>query len=210
MGSERREHVRYAVSLRVRVRVSGSEQFTTFKTMDVSRGGLFLCTRTPPERGTRVSVELADAAGHSMLVPGRVVRTIRPDEAGPRGPGVGVQLGPLSDIEQEMLGALIEQAGGVAAEGSNRIAAADPASVLESVRAALDQLQQQPLYEFLGVPADSAPEDVRRAYLMQSKRWHPSNFSDESREVLEVATSICRQLRRAYEQSPARRALSES
>jgi len=190
----------------VRVRVTGREKFSSLEAKDISRGGMFLAMANPLPAGTRVSIELTHSGGYTMMVPGEVVRSIAPGHIGPEGSGVGVRIGPLSEAEQVILDVFVEETG-TAPAAAQPIEPAPTADVIEppqSMPEAIEQcrvrLAEGPIHHFFGLGENAAPAAKRLAYQARVKQWHPSNFLDESRDVLEAATGLCRNIRSAYEE----------
>ena len=85
-----RSHTRYLAQTRVRVDAPGL--IKTVLTSDVSGGGLFAMTPTPPKAGAPVSLSL-HVEGTAVPLLGKVVRVVEPDVATDLNPaGAGVEL----------------------------------------------------------------------------------------------------------------------
>ncbi len=202
--SPEREHARYTIVSRVRVRMESWDEFEELYTNNVSSGGMFIRMDKPTPVGTRVSVELSDAGGRTMVLPAEVAHTDSVD--GDPNRGVGLRFLSLSDAEREIVDALVEEARSVRAAGSMRDAALSDGvpDMLSRLEAELARVNDAEPHDALGV----AP-DVERGTLDEARReliahWHPSNFARESREVLDAATELCRALNRAWTSARAK------
>jgi hypothetical protein len=93
------------VPITVPVTVMGPHGGIPGTVQDLSTGGLFLATATPPAIGTRLSVELA--IGHRTLAfSGRVIHLCR--RLSPRGEvGLGLSFGPLREEDARALGEFV-------------------------------------------------------------------------------------------------------
>lgn len=188
----------------MRVQLEAWDEFAELFTRDVSEGGVFVQTNESIDVGARLSVEVSDSKGRAMVLAGEVVHRVSPSvQNGMRG-GVGVRFLELSEAEREIITALIDEAREFAAEGSaGRGQPAVPAHA--GLEAALrDQLRIAELgepHQVLGIGRAATRDELHRAYAHQLKRWHPSAYHGESREILELCTAICRAIKRAYDEA---------
>ena len=99
--SERREHPRLPLVLRVRVGARNEAEFVERYSTNLSRGGIFLRTKTPRPIGTLLDLEVQLADGTKILRARGEVRFVAEDRPGTV-PGMGVQFREL-DEESRML-----------------------------------------------------------------------------------------------------------
>lgn len=185
----------------VRLRVEGEEHAAAY-TGDLSEGGMFVRMPRPPAMGAEVEVEVL-GHGAPLALRGRVVHVIDQESAHAidRAAGVGVRFAELEPASQARLAALLDEARAVSAAGSSRLP--DLNSRAERVRALCserDRLRAADAREVLGVPDPVDPPSLRRAYLMQLQRWHPSAFMSEPTEVRSVAAEIYDLVEAAHDQ----------
>jgi uncharacterized protein (TIGR02266 family) len=107
-----RKDIRVPVSLKSRYRMPTMFDFVEAPCYDLSRGGMFIESDRPAERGTLLKIE-CDALDQEgpILGVGRVVwRRARNEERGPMGMGIKfVRLDPASD---KVIADLVEKSGG--------------------------------------------------------------------------------------------------
>ncbi|MEN8183322.1 MAG: PilZ domain-containing protein [Myxococcota bacterium] len=106
-AKERRGALRARSHLYVRVNVGTAQQLLAVE--NLSKQGLFLATEHPLEPGSAICVEFSLPGRDRVAANGRVVWMRR--KADDRGPaGMGIELAPLDDWDQALLGELVEQA----------------------------------------------------------------------------------------------------
>lgn len=98
-----RDHARFPAALAATWRTDGDPHTTTIE--DVSAGGAFVRTETPPALGTVVTVTLLPPGGEPLTVAGRVA-WIRQGTA----PGFGVDLDPTTGEPGRRLRSLLRHA----------------------------------------------------------------------------------------------------
>jgi uncharacterized protein (TIGR02266 family) len=87
------------VALRIAVRFDTVADVLNSRTLDVSRGGMFIRTRAPSPRGRRVQIRLTVGDRHLELS-GQVVRSVSADDPSALHPGMGVKFDDLApDVE---------------------------------------------------------------------------------------------------------------
>jgi type IV pilus assembly protein PilZ len=97
------ERVHGRAPVRVRVQFRSASSLLVAYSINLSRGGMFLETATPPEVGTALDLVLESAGGVPVPIRGRVTwRRAAADAGGPA--GVGIEFDDLSDA----LGATID------------------------------------------------------------------------------------------------------
>jgi uncharacterized protein (TIGR02266 family) len=209
-----REDSRIPVQLSVRVRLETWDQFSTLYTRDLSRGGVFLSMPDPAPPGTQLNLEVAAPDGRQIVLRGQVQHTISPETAAAEGKlaGVGVRFLEMDDDERDALGALMAEARSVAASGSTRLLARPSRSnddLVAGLQAQLGEVKEQDYFEVLGVPHDAEQADIRRGYLMQVKRWHPTRYVEHPDQVRELVAEIFIIVQRANDAllDPVRRAV---
>jgi uncharacterized protein (TIGR02266 family) len=189
---------------RVRVQLETWDEFSDLYTRDVSEGGVFVQTNDPIDVGARLSVEVCDSKGRAMVLAGEVVHRVPPSAQNAMRGGVGVRFVELSDAEREIIAALIDEAREFAAEGSagrGRPAVPSDAELESALREQLRIAELGEPHEVLGIGRSATRDELHRAYAHQLKRWHPSTYQGESREILELCTAICRAIKRAYDEA---------
>lgn len=176
---------------RVRVKLDCWSEFSGLTTDNVSEGGVFVEMEEAAEVGQRVSIEVSDAQGKAMVLPGEVAHVARDD--GTR--GIGVRFLALSDAEREIVEMLVGEARRFA-EGSQNIPIMprEDHAILPMLRAQLREVELRDPFEVLGLPRSATHDSIRRAYDHQIERWHPSSFPDATHEEVEAAAAICRAL----------------
>lgn len=102
--SDRREHIRYEATFRVRFR--DEESFVEEYTKNLSTGGMFIHTKKLKDLGSIVKIIMElPSTGEEVEVDGRVVHIIDEEEAKERGlePGLGIQFINISKEFEEKL-----------------------------------------------------------------------------------------------------------
>jgi tetratricopeptide (TPR) repeat protein len=168
---------------------------------------MFVGMSEPAPPGTQMRIEVSAPDGHHFLLRGQVAHSVSPETAQNEGklPGVGVRFLDLTDEESAALEQLMEQARGVAADGSSKLPALPldedgPQAMVDALRSTLGDMKEQDYFEVLGLPHDASQDDVRRGYLMQVKKWHPSRFAARSMEVREAAAEVFILIKRAHDE----------
>jgi molecular chaperone DnaK len=106
-GSERREFARVPVELVVSMRFESLAEVVECKTLDLSRGGVFIGTRSPRPEGTKVRLDL-QIGERRMNLAGVVVRSVEPSALGGAS-GMGVMFTELTAGQTMLLEAVIAQ-----------------------------------------------------------------------------------------------------
>jgi uncharacterized protein (TIGR02266 family) len=103
--ADRRAFPRMKLDLSVKLQFASVDDVVDSRTVDISRGGVFLRMAQPRPEGTKVKLDI-EVAGQPYTMNGVVVRTVRSDEGGGP-PGIGVLFTDTSEeksffIEQVM------------------------------------------------------------------------------------------------------------
>ena len=102
-GSERRRTPRVALDLLIQYRFESYEAFLGDRSLDISAGGIFICTEAPREEGTLVYLQFRLKEGAPLVEGlGRVVRVNPPGVPG-RVAGMGVEFVNLDDESRQTI-----------------------------------------------------------------------------------------------------------
>ncbi len=100
MYAQRRRDVRYAIQFPAQLTLG--KRSHSLLTGDVSYGGVFLRTDTPPTLNQLVGVQLVLPIGdHALSAHGMTVRVVRPDNPSGYAPGIGVQFYALNQTTRD-------------------------------------------------------------------------------------------------------------
>ena len=105
---DRRAHPRFVSETRVEVRSFDRPERDVFWTTDISTGGVFVATPTPPPLGTRVQVHLQLWEG-PIVLSARVVRRVTAEKAATKAPGAALAFTDLSPATQAQLDAYLAE-----------------------------------------------------------------------------------------------------
>jgi uncharacterized protein (TIGR02266 family) len=209
-----RRHPRYAADNPVDVRCDTWRAFIALYTRDISRGGMFVVTGSPPAVGTRLQIKLHLPADHVLELAGRVAHVISPERAYVEDtqPGVGVELLDLGGATERQIDAFVEmaklQTGGSTSppapkdradrDGRPTQRRGEQAKLLEQLRADLAALKEMDDHAALGLAPDADGAAARRAFYELSKRYHPDLFARHGDpEITRAVTEIFILLKRA-------------
>lgn len=143
-GQPRRADPRHTLRRAVRLRCAQWDNYIKLYTSNISRGGMLLRVKEPPEVGAPVQINLELPDGDELLLSGKVARQVQPKKEGQM-PGIGVAL-ELSDQQRSQLDHYL-----VMAKSSGHTA---PVAPPPGEREPTPPPQQQP------EPADAAPTPV--------------------------------------------------
>lgn len=102
-GSERRRTPRVALDLLIQYRFESYEAFLGDRSLDISAGGIFICTEAPREEGTLVYLQFRLKEGAPLVEGlGRVVRVNPPGVPG-RVAGMGIEFVNLDDESRQTI-----------------------------------------------------------------------------------------------------------
>lgn len=100
-----RRHRRYDVAWTVTVQASTWGEVQQFSTSNVSRGGLFVCSESPPPTGTAIETAIRLPDGNRLPLTGVVVHSVNAQQAEETGrlPGFGVQFDQKHAVDLALL-----------------------------------------------------------------------------------------------------------
>ena len=102
-GSDRRRSPRVALDLLIQYRFESYEAFLGDRSLDISVGGIFICTEAPREEGTLVYLQFRLKEGAPLVEGlGRVVRVNPPGVPG-RVAGMGIEFVNLDDESRQTI-----------------------------------------------------------------------------------------------------------
>lgn len=172
---------------------------------DLSQAGVFVSTTDPPRMDSELELRLCSQLGE-IAVRCQVVQVISRARAAAehRSPGFGVLFFDLSDDQRAFIGltldalARAERARSAEAAAREKLAQRRQNTLRELEHDLQAQRDKSP-WALLGLTPDAPPEDVRRAYLQQSKRYHPHVYAHlDSPEITQAATELFIAQKRAY------------
>ncbi len=110
-SGEKRTNRRAPVLLRIKLRYPSIERFVEKFATNISRGGMFISSRSPKPVETKLRFELRLADNETVIKGSGTVRWIREyDPKRPRRPyGMGIEFEHLTDSSQEILERIIQQ-----------------------------------------------------------------------------------------------------
>jgi uncharacterized protein (TIGR02266 family) len=105
-----RNHKRYPSVRPIEVRCASWGQFVKLYTNNISRGGFFIQTDSPPPNQTDLEIRINLPRGHLLSLQAKVVHFLSPEQAEVEGkkPGMGVKFETLSGEQERHIQALIE------------------------------------------------------------------------------------------------------
>lgn len=193
---------RFISAHRVSVRAQDRADLRELWARDISKGGVFVETRSPPPPGTHLEVQLETPAG-SMILRGTVVHVLTEAMAVGFGgrPGVGIQFTDLDTGTREAIQAYVEglaehlKGGG---SGPDRMSATESDEVLQRARRFLQEAEQSDFYSALEVFATAPRERIDEAALSLHRK-----FSEAAQRIappqaarLEAALNVLGRVRR--------------
>ena len=131
-GAVLRQARRYSVDREVALHCASWAQFVTLYTGDISQGGVFVRTSTPPPLRSEVLLRLSLPGGAGFVeLPGEVVHVVSPERAVTGGPaaGVGIQFRALDPGLRKALDAIVADVAGGKPPSSDQLKAFDAAAL---------------------------------------------------------------------------------
>jgi len=99
---DRRTHKRKPVVMQVKYR--SLDTFFYDYALNISRGGIFIKTREPLEKGSKVEIEFdLPADTRTIRSTGQVVRVVRSDDDSTEPPGMGIMFEPLARDDLDLI-----------------------------------------------------------------------------------------------------------
>lgn len=217
-----RADTRHLLARPVKIRCSDWDKVRTLYTRDISRGGMFLRTSRPLALQTQLRIILDLPDGQELSIDAEVVRVVTPEQAGKKGPGVGVRFLDADAKRQKLeriLDALPTSRAHIdaarAAETTRpprRIVHAPPPApaiasptdpteieVLAALRAQIRELRSLGPHARLGAAEGSDSRTLRRRYLELAKRSHPDLYRRyAATDIHDAASEVFVLIRKAF------------
>jgi uncharacterized protein (TIGR02266 family) len=102
-----RAHPRVPANVRIKLKLPTWDRYETFRTRDLSRGGMFVRAAQPLARGTVVRLQLASPDGQAVEIRAQVVRAVSEGE----GAGMGLRFLEVSEETRRRVDGVVESAG---------------------------------------------------------------------------------------------------
>jgi uncharacterized protein (TIGR02266 family) len=163
LSADLRKHPRFLDHKKVEVEIVDRAAMQQLWIADISKGGMFLETDSPPAHGTQLSISLSTPDG-SIELGARVVHVV--DEAAakafgqPRGVGVA-----FVDLSKEVRGRIERYVDGLAGDlsGSFKVDRdTEPLEdLLDEAKRITNALNQSDLYGAIGVTPEATPEQIK-------------------------------------------------
>jgi tetratricopeptide (TPR) repeat protein/Tfp pilus assembly protein PilZ len=187
VGSRLRQHPRFLDQQKVEVIVSDRAEMQELWTLDISKGGMFLQTNTPPARGSQLAIKLSTPDG-SIQLNGRVVHV--------QADGVGVA---FADLSKEMKQKIERYVDGVADQFTGDLRPSpetEPLEVLlEEARKISNAINASDLYGAIGLPPSATSEQIQATVGELCDRFaHPPRDCPPPKAARLV--QLCRQIER--------------
>lgn len=111
-GAEKRRHPRTPLNVLVQYRFDSFDEFLAEYSLNISPGGIFICTETPREQGAVIYLQFTLKDGNRLIEGmGRVVRVNPPGD--PKRPaGMGIEFTNLDDDSTALISEICSQRGG--------------------------------------------------------------------------------------------------
>ncbi|OGR13050.1 MAG: hypothetical protein A2341_08320 [Deltaproteobacteria bacterium RIFOXYB12_FULL_58_9] len=194
------------------------------QTKDISIGGAFIQTGSPPPLHSSLELSLRGPDGSSVRVEGRVAHIVSPERAGVDGRpfGFGVEFVRLTPEQAQMVQTIIDTASrpeipkqvkaqnkSVTADVARVVKRLDPAAtpkrrpneddVLQRLGGELASLKEKDCFGVLGLDSNADAPQTRAAFLRVSKEYHPDLYARYAdREIRAVATEVFIILKQSY------------
>jgi hypothetical protein len=206
---QQRTAPRFRAEHRVRVHSDHWGVPVDLRCNDLSRGGAFVETASPPPLHEDVELELVPQ-GPSCRVKAIVAHIISPERAlaDGRTPGFGAMFQHLTAPQHQVIDGLLEQARAAerAHDSRPRLAPVRSPSVnvevdnlLHELKTHLGKIKEADASTVLQLPKDANARAAERAMLTLSKRYHPHKFARYgSAELQRLASEIFVVIQRAH------------
>jgi uncharacterized protein (TIGR02266 family) len=111
-GAEKRKHPRTALNVLVQFRFDTFDEFLAEYSLNISPGGIFICTETPREEGAVIYLQFALKDGSKLIEGmGKVVRVNPPGD--PKRPGgMGIEFMNFDDDSMALISEICAQRSG--------------------------------------------------------------------------------------------------
>jgi uncharacterized protein (TIGR02266 family) len=105
-GAEKRKFARTELSILVQYRFNSLEEFLAEYSVNISVGGMFICTQKPRPEGSMIYLQFALRNGHKLIEGlGRVVRVNGPNS---EEPGMGVEFVNLDEESANLIEEIVQ------------------------------------------------------------------------------------------------------
>lgn len=157
---------RFVSSRRVKLRARDREDLRDLWMRDISKGGLFVETKVPPEPGTALEVHLETPAG-TVQLEGVVVHLLSDEMARSFGgqPGVGIQFLNLDINTRDAIQAYVDGLANQLEGGSSdlqHMSEAESEEILQKARDFLHKAESADFYSALGVTPSAGNQRIEQ------------------------------------------------
>lgn len=220
-----RRHPRYAIEAPVTIRYDEWSDLVELCTRDISKGGMFVTTDSPPPMRSKVTVRLQLPHDAGVLeATGEVVHVMGGGNVGPV-LGFGLQFDELSDRRRAMLDRLVDHARdmserprtegvtltelglGTPSEGGPTLRltlAPEEITQLVDLRAELASMEAKDDLALLGLTGAPSQAAIDAAFEALETKWHPDQWEARAvPEVEELAMDVFRRIEAAYMRASA-------
>jgi hypothetical protein len=155
-------------------------------TLDVSRGGMFICMHEPPPIGTPIVVYLRRQDGW-VDIPSTVARVVNTTQIAHEA-GFGVRFDTPGEVELNAINELLDQA-----RGSGPICLPEDPSdeTAEALEAELRRLRKLPAHEVLGVGRRATEAEIDAALERLQARYSPDSVFHVTNPRVRAAVAAC-------------------
>ena len=160
-----RQHLRFLTQKRVELTADDRNDLRQVWMTDISKGGLFIATDTPPPLRTRMTVVLATPDG-TVELSAEVVHIVDSKKAEALGTpcGIGLHFVDLSEERRAAIEAYVEGLVADLVESNGPLQTDDDdgaEAVVALMKKMLDAFEREDLYETLGIEPNAAPQAIR-------------------------------------------------
>jgi uncharacterized protein (TIGR02266 family) len=157
-----RSEPRFSAATSVVVAVEGRAALQDLWTANISKGGLFVVTRTPPPLQTRVVVTLETPDGTLQLA-AEVVHVVPPQADSPTAvAGAGLQFSAVTEAQRQAIQRYVDGVAGTLSAPVDGAGGARVAELMTTVRALLAGLESGDVHAALQAPATATVEDLKK------------------------------------------------
>ena len=216
-----------APPLTIKLRCTSWQQVSALYERDLLRSGLFLKSAAPPPIGTPVRINLTLPTQTLIVLSGRIASHVGRAELYGRGPGIDIKLQSVPNSALWLIESALASArsAGALPQESAHTASAQPGTgaahgrgagdmdmvsddglvaaekeLIHALQAEFDGMRKRNPFQVLGVDHRATDTDVRAAFAVLTKRFHPDRYTRyESREAHRLAAEIFILVRNAYQ-----------
>lgn len=209
-----------ASPLTIKLRCTSWQQVSALYERDLLRSGLFLKSAAPPPVGTPVRINLTLPTQTLIVLNGSIVTHVEKGGLQGRGPGVDIKLRSVPHSALWLIESALnsarqsgdlrepQQQTRAEMESDDRLVDAEK-ELIQALQSEFNAMRTLNPFQVLGVDQASTDQEVRAAFAVLTKRFHPDRYTRyESREAHRLAAEIFILVRNAYQHldSPAKRA----